>query len=133
MVAPMHPEEGSYPRRYRDLVRAQNLLEQRDACLPLKILVTQPFQELEHLPPMPVEGSGRGAFVTEVGYEKPNARVGHWGGQCGRGRTVRGPEQGTSNPPGLDGLLRENRGQYGRARGPCQPILCRLRQSLWSL
>src|SRR5258707_4220612 len=82
---------------------------------------------------MQLERSGRGAFVTEVGYEKPNARVGHRGGQCGRGRTVRGPEQGTSNPPGLDGLLRENRGQYGRARGPCQPLLCRLRQSLWSL
>ena len=40
MVTPMHPEEGSYPRRYRDLVRAQHLLERRDACLPLKILVT---------------------------------------------------------------------------------------------
>ena len=31
-----------------------------------------------------------------------------------------------------DGLLRENSGQYGRARGPCQPILCRLRQGLGS-
>lgn len=43
------------------------------------------------------------------------------------------PNKGHRTPTGLDGLLRENRRQYGRARRPCQPILCRLRQSLWSL
>jgi hypothetical protein len=64
--------------------------------------------------------------------KKPDARVGHGDGQRGRGMTVREPEPGTSNPPGSDGLLRENSGEYGRARGPCQPILCRLRQGLWS-
>jgi hypothetical protein len=226
MVTPMHPEEGCYPRRYRDLVSAKKLLEQRDTCLPLKILVIQAFQILEHLPPMPVErireliephhlplegdmclakfdlsqrescrGEGRqnwywppaglaeeateylpgrpfrvrirpfhvalhmlemgaqpapdrvrrmiwlttvltstesygyvnltesmrrkrsvrGALVTEGGYEKADTRVGHWNGQRGRGMIVRGPEPGTSHPPGSDSLLRGNREEYGRA------------------
>ena len=42
------------------------------------------------------------------------------------------PNKGHRTPRRPDGLLRENRGQYGRPGGPCQPIVCRLRQGLWS-
>jgi hypothetical protein len=52
--------------------------------------------------------------------KSPDLRVGHWDSQRERGKIVRGPEPGTSHPPGQDGLLRGNRGQYGRALGPCQ-------------
>src|SRR6266852_974101 len=50
MVAPVNRKEDFYPRRNRDLVGAQKRLEQRNASLPLKILVPQRLEVAKTLP-----------------------------------------------------------------------------------